>query len=272
MNRLQSELNRLYLPRSQAPAETDTQSWALIDPVDRVRAMVMELTRPPSWAVLSKVWHGVQTELELPAPAIAVSGIDGLQLWFSLAEPIAVAQAHAFLERLRSRFLPDIEPGRMRLMPASAASALRQERHARLVPALQEQTGNWSAFVAPDLAPVFADTPWLDIPPNEEGQAALLSGLEAMTQRVFEAAQEKLGPGPHQSHSTAALATDVNELRDPKRFLLQIMNDDTVALALRIEAAKALLQHSDQTARAIAGEPRRPTQSATGSSLADSGE
>ena len=31
---------------------------------------------------------------------------------------------------------------------------------------------------------------------------------------------------------------------DPKRFLLRIMNDDTVALALRIEAAKALLQHS----------------------------
>jgi len=272
MNRLQSELQRLYLPRSQAPAEADAQSSALIEPLDRVRAMVMELTRPPSWAVLSKVWHGVQTELELPAPAIAVSGIDGLQLWFSLAEPIAVAQAHAFLERLRSRFLPDVEPGRLRLMPASDASALRQERHARLVPALQEQNGNWSAFVAPDLAPVFADTPWLDIPPNEEGQAALLSGLEAMTQTVFEAALKKLGPGTHQSHSIVAVATNIDEPLtherpvaaaadgDPKRFLLQIMNDDTVALALRIKAAKALLQHSDQTPRAIAGEPRRPTQ------------
>jgi len=246
MNRLQSELHRLYLPRSQAPAETDAPSWALIEPLDKVRAMVMELTRPPSWAVLSKVWHGVQTELDLPAPAIAVSGIDGLQLWFSLAEPIAVAQAHAFLERLQSRFLPDLEPGRLRLMPASDASALRQERHARLVPALHEQTGNWSAFVAPDLAPVFADTPWLDIPPNEEGQAALLSSLEAMTQTVFEAALEKLRPSTHQSQSTAAGATNVNEpLKDPKRFLLQIMNDDTVALALRIEAAKALLQHSN---------------------------
>ena len=250
MNRLQSELHRLYLPRPQAHAETDAQSLALIEPLDRVRALVMELTRPPSWAVLSKVWRGVQTELELPAPAIAVSGIDGLQLWFSLAEPIAVAQAHAFLERLRLRFLPDIEPGRMRLMPAPDASV-------PLVPARQEHSGNWSAFVAPDLAPVFADTPWLDIPPSEEGQAALLSSLEVMKQTVFEAALEKLGPRAHQSHSTAAVAASVDEPlaherpaaaaagADPKRFLLQIMNDDTVALALRIEAAKALLQHSD---------------------------
>jgi len=257
MNRLQSELNRLYLPRSQAPAEAGAQSSALIDPLGRVRAMVMELTRPPSWAALSKVWHGVQTELDLPAPAIAVSGIDGLQLWFSLAEPIAVTQAHAFLERLRSRFLPDIEPGRTRLMPAPDASTLHQELHARLVPALQEQTGNWSAFVAPDLAPVFADTPWLDIPPNEEGQAALLRSLDVMKQAMFEAALEQLGPSMHQPHSTAGVATSVDEpltherpvaaaaSGDAKRFLLQIMNDETVALALRIEAAKALLQHSN---------------------------
>jgi hypothetical protein len=141
-------------------------------------------------------------------------------------------------------------------MPAPDASALRQELHARLVPARQEQSGNWSAFVAPDLAPVFADTPWLDIPPNEEGQAALLSGLEVTKQTVFEAALEKLGPSTRQSHSTAAVASVDEPLAherpaaaaagaDPKRFLLQIMNDDTVALALRIEAAKALLQHSN---------------------------
>jgi hypothetical protein len=258
MNRLQSELHRLYLPESQAHAETDPQPSALIDPLDRVRAMVMELTRPPSWEILSRVWHGVQTELELPAPAIAVSGIDGLQLWFSIAEPIAVAQAHAFLEGLRLRFLPDLEPARIRLLPAPDASALRQDLHAPLAPARHEQTGNWSAFVARDLAPVFADTPWLDIPPNEEGQAALLRGLEVMKQTAFEAVLDKLGPSTPSSHSTAAVATtSVDDARahdrpvpaaaggDPERFLRQIMDDDTVALALRIEAAKALLQHSN---------------------------
>ena len=258
MNKLQSELNRLYLPRPMERAETDVPSSALMDPSDRVRAMVMELTRPPSWEALSRVWHGVQTELELPAPAIAVSGIDGLQLWFSLAEPIAVARAHAFLECLRQRFLAEIESTRVRLMPVPDASAIRQERHARLVPALQEHTGNWSAFLAPDLVPIFADTPWLDIAPNEEGQAALLRGIEVTKQAVFEAALEKLGPTMHPSQSIVEVAASVDEPLthgrpeaacadgDPKRFLLHIMNDGNVALALRIEAAKALLRHSNE--------------------------
>jgi len=127
MNRLQSELHRLYLPRSMADADADAQPSALIDPLDRVRAMVLELTRPPSWEVLSRVWQGVQTALGLPAPAIAVSGVDGLQLWFALAEPISVSQAHAFLDGLRSRFLPDVESSRVGLMPAPDASALRQD-------------------------------------------------------------------------------------------------------------------------------------------------
>jgi hypothetical protein len=259
MSRLQSQLHRLYLPRSQVRAETEASSSTLIDPLDRVRAMVIELTRPPSWEVVSRIWRGVQTELNLPAPAIAVSGLDGLQLWFSLEEPIAIAQAHAFLDRLRCRFMPDIEPARVRLMPAWDASALRQELHARLVPAPEGPDGHWSAFVAPDLAPVFADTPWLDIAPNEEGQATLLRGLNAMERTAFDAAFEKLGPAAHRLHSTAAVAGGIDEpltrerppaapaAEDPRRFLLHVMNDDAVVLALRIEAAKALLQHSNES-------------------------
>jgi hypothetical protein len=215
--------------------------------------MVMELTGPPDWDVLSKVWKGVQAELELPAPAIAVSGTDGLQLWFSLDEAITVPVAHDFLESLRLHFLPDIDSKRVRSMPDSNASALRQELHARLLPAEQEQTGNWSAFLAPDLAPVFAETPWLDIPPNEEGQASLLRGLSFMKTPAFEAASRRLAAGIRPPIATAPAATNAGapptrspsaastEHDDPKRFLLRVMNDDTVALALRIEAAKALL-------------------------------
>ena len=248
MNRLQSELHRLYLPRSQAQVETDAHPSALIDPSHKVRAMVMELARPPSWELLSRVWQGVQGELELPAPAIAVSGVDGLQLWFSLAEPIMALQAHAFLESLRMRFLPDIDSRRIRLMPAADASALHPERHAMRVPALQEQTGNWSAFVAADLAPVFADTPWLDIPPNEEGQATLLRGLNVIKPAVFEEALKRLEPITPSADARRAHPQPVTVIADeaPKRFLLRIMNDDSVALALRIEAAKALLQHSNE--------------------------
>jgi hypothetical protein len=129
-------------------------------------------------------------------------------------------------------------------MPAPDATAQRQEGHARPTPALQAGTGNWSAFVARDLAPVFAETPWLDIPPNEEGQATLLQGLAVMKQPAFDAAFEQLGPRtppvPAATATAAAAAED-----DPRRFLRQVMNDTAVPLALRIEAAKALLAHPD---------------------------
>ena len=242
MNRLQSELHRLYLARPAA--DGGAAGSALIDPSGAVRALVIELARPASWEVLARVWHGVQAELGLPAPAIAVSGTDGLQLWFSLAEPVGVARARAFLEGLRRRFLPDVAVNRVRLLPAAEASALQPQAHARLVPALQAPGENWSAFVAPDLAPVFAETPWLDLPPSEEGQAALLHGLEAMKPAAFEAALQRLGasePPPSAATLAAVIPPGADE---PRRFLLRVMNDETVALALRIEAAKALLQHA----------------------------
>ena len=258
MNRLQSELHRLYLPHSAADASTDPAASSLVDPEGRVRAMVLELARPANWEVLSKVWRGVQIDLELPAPAIAVSGTDGLQLWFSLSEPVFVAQASAFLELLRLRFLPDVAPKRLCLMPMADALAPGQALHAQWVPAVQEQTGNWSAFVAADLAPVFADAPWLDIQPGNEGQADLLGRLESIKPPAFEAALARLGPvtpqpvapAPETRSAEAGLAntrpTGSAECLDPRRFLLQVMNDDTVALALRIEAAKALLPYCDE--------------------------
>ncbi len=259
MSHLQSELDRLYLPRAQDRVDVATSSTALVDRAGRVRAMVMELTRPADWGALSRVWHGVQAELELPAPAIAVSGTDGLQLWFSLAEPILASQAHDFLQAVRQRFLADIDASRLRLMPASDASALRQDLHAARVPAQQPGSDNWSAFLAPDLVPIFAESPWLDTPPNEEGQASLLRSIEMLTVPAFTAALAKLGPTLPAPISMGAPAASVVEHPahdrsgadfagdDPKQFLLQIMQDDTVALALRIEAAKALLQHaSDQ--------------------------
>jgi hypothetical protein len=259
MNRLQSELSRLYLAPPRTEPEAHAQSSPLVGPSGRVRALVMELAHPPSWEVLSRVWRGVQTELGLPAPAVAVSGLDGLQLWFSLAEPIEPAQAHAFLACMQRQFLADIEPSRVRLLPATDVSGPSQPRHAALVPACQKQTGNWSAFLAPDLVPLFADSPWLDVPPNEEGQATLLHGIEVTQQAVFEAAFAKLRPSGHPPRSgvaapprAAVVLADgrpeaASASADAKRFLLQVMNDDTVALALRIEAAKALLQHTSDS-------------------------
>lgn len=250
MTRLQTEFQRLYLPATVDAPATD---HPLIDPHGQVRALVVELARPADWDALSAVWRGVQTELELPAPAIAVSGTEGFQLWFSLAEPVPAPQAHAFLEALRQRFLPDVPAHRLRLLPAPDAAPDRMDAHAARVPALQP-TGNWSAFVAPDLAPVFADTPWLDIVPGEEGQAELLRRVSSIRTGEWAAAVAVLTPrsvGPAAA-STAGDSANVpssgaaaSSGTDPRRFLQQVMNDERVPMALRIEAAKALLVHGD---------------------------
>lgn len=234
MNRLQSELHRLY--GSASP--------------DQIRVMAMELSHPADWDVLSKVWRGVQADLQLPAPAIAVSGTDGLQLWFSLQEPLSAPRAAEFLAQLRARYLAGIAPARLRLNP----SATEPSCHVPRVPEQQPSTGNWSAFVAPDLAPVFADTPWLDIQPGDEGQADLLTRLESIKPAALDAAMQSLAPvAPDSASSGTSLPSRGADLQrrepasdgsvvDPRRFLQQVLNDETVPLALRIEAAKALLQ------------------------------
>jgi hypothetical protein len=243
MNRLQSELCRLYLPNPAADPGADTNAPDLVDAQGQVRAMVVELARPASWELLSKLWRGVQSELELPAPAIAVSGTDGFQLWFSLAEPLPAAQAHHFLQRLRARFLAEVAPARLSLWPTVEAAAPHPVRHARWVPQEQADSGHWSAFVAPDLAPVFAETPWLDTPPGHDGQADVLARLGSIKRAAFEAALERLTPrAPLAANVDAGPAPAASdESLQARRFLLQVMNDDTVALALRIEAAKGLL-------------------------------
>ncbi len=225
MNRLQSELHRLYLVQ---------------DGDGQVRAMVLELARPADWQALSAVWKGVQADLTLPAPAIAVSGIDAYQLWFSLTAPAPVAQAQAFLEALRQRYLGDVAQQRVRLMPS-----LPEE----MVPALQAATGNWSAFVAPDLAGIFADEPWLDRQPSVDGQADILCRLQSISSAAWEQALSLLRPTGMPvkldpiARPSASVATGGDEL-DPKRFLLKVMNDVAVDLHLRIDAAKALLPYA----------------------------
>ena len=273
MNRLQAEFQRLYLPGPAAEPGRDAAPSGLVDPEGRVRALVLELARPADWALLAKVWHGVQADLGLSAPAIAVSGVDGLQLWFSLAEAISVASAQAFLVALCQRYLPDVAPHRLALLPApAAASPTGTVLHARPVPALQAQTGHWSVFVAPDLAPLFADTPWLDSPPGDDGQAKLLRGLRSITAADWAAAGAQLFPQlfplaarPDADRLTPGALADVPALghatppagADPQRFLLSVMNDQSVALSLRIEAAKALLPYLNSSS---ASRPPESTQ------------
>lgn len=221
MTSLQTELQRLYA------SPNDGQGL--------VRAALLGLGRPADWAALASVWRGVQADLDLPAPAIAVSGTAGFELWFSFVEPLPQAQVAAFIEALRVRYLADVDPARVDRRVASDAALPPQKIGD------QEQ---WSAFVAPDLAPVFGAEPWLDIAPGPEGQADLLRRLASIKSAEMRAALDRLGvtrlapapppPAAESAHSEASL--------DPERFLLRVMNDEGVALGLRIEAAKALLQ------------------------------
>lgn len=247
MTRLAPEFHRLYA----AIPGADTSDMALVGPGGEVRALVMELTAPPSWDGLRSVWQGVQVELGFPAPAIAVSGVDGLQLWFSLANAVTAQEAHAFLHALRRRFIPDVPIRRLRLWPSPASG------HLRPVPGKQVPSGDWSAFVAPDLAPVFGDTPWLDIPPSDDGQAALLAALESIPRAVFDAAVALLDdeasaaagtmaanrPGSEAPAPVVPPALRMSPTDDPLLFLQQVMSDERVPLALRVDAAKALLAH-----------------------------
>jgi hypothetical protein len=254
-DRLRAELARLYLLPAPPGSAAGAQDSALVSPSGTVRALVLELVQPPGWEVLARIWHGVQNELDLPAPAIAVSGLDALQLWFSLEEPVAAARGHAFLEGLQRRYLADVDTSRVRLRPAPPPSPAEPFVHTRLVPALQEQTGNWSAFLAVDLVAIFADTPWLDIPPGEDGQAPLLQGLRMIEPSAFEAVLDRLSRAAQPVPASVGTASGVGGPQgiahprapipdaDPRQFLTRVMQDASAPLGLRIEAAKALLHH-----------------------------
>lgn len=238
MNPLETELHRLYLVDGATAATP-----SLVTEDGRVRAMVMELARPADWSVVSTVWQRVQSDLDLPAPAIAVTGDDGYQLWFSLAEPVSAAEASFFLESLRQRFLSDVAPERISMLPT-------ETRHAALIPALQPSTGLWSAFVAPDLAAIFADAPGLDMSPRVEAQANVLAPLASIKAAVFEAIFDRLISHVERTSASNPISTPAVPAptqpgdSDAKRFLTEVMNDPSVDMHLRIEAAKALLPYA----------------------------
>ena len=215
MNRLQNELRRLYLVPEGTPG-------------GQVRAAVLQVCGPGAWGRLAPAWQGVQADLELPAPAIAAGG-DGLQLWFSFADPIAAEQAQALLAALRSRYLAEVPPDRIRVhledLPALPPVEIGPER--------------WSAFVAPDLAALFSDDAWLDLAPGVDAQAELLSRVQPMQSRDFQRALERVAP----AQQDAAPPSPGTRHADPKAFLLSVMNDGSVAMPLRIEAARALLPY-----------------------------
>lgn len=225
MNRLEAELHRLFLSPGQSREDA------------AARALVLEVTGAGAWNELAKAWQGVQADLQLPAPGIAVSGSDGYQLWFSLAEPVPPGQALAFLDALAKRYLGEVPAERIRTSPSAMPGAKTPR-----VPPLQVAEGRWSAFVTVDLAAVFADEHWLDLPPTPDAQADVLSRLQCTPPADLLRAVERLASAevPLPQGAVQGVAPPL----DPRGFLLEVMNDRSVALPLRIEAAKALLPYA----------------------------
>jgi hypothetical protein len=209
-----------------------------------VRALVLGLARPAEWAPLASVWAAVQDELGWPEPGIAVDGEQAYQLWFSLEQAVAPPEAMALLQALCARHLHTVAPERLRLLlgadPGDGAGQA-------LLPPRKRGPERWSAFVARDLAPVFGDSPCLDIAPGEQHQADLLARLRPVRPDEWQAAWQALRTAaPAAAVATSPTLTppshDALSAREAARaFLLLVMNDSGLPMPQRIEAARALL-------------------------------
>ena len=195
MQKMMSELNRLYVPAGAMTADQLAQRRAGHDagPVGLAdggvtRALVIPFRKTPGlgeaqhWTQLCTVANALQAELGFPAPAVSISASNGYYLWMSLEAPTPLAQVRAFLELIRKAYVSEMAPF------ADAAGAALE-----LPPCLDPKTGKWAAFIDAGLGAAFADEPGLDMAPPLAAQAALLERLERIGAAQFQKALEVLG-------------------------------------------------------------------------------
>lgn len=206
MQKLISELTRLYLPAGTVPPEAlarhvlgqTTLAIHLTTDDGLTRAMVIAFDKmvdgddAQHWSHLCAVANALQTELGLPAPAVSVSGANGYGLWLSLETPVPATRAQTFLELLRAAYFPDIDLG-PDIVRAPVA----------LPPCLRQNTGKWAAFIHPGMGASFADESWLEMAPPFAGQTALLEGLRSISEAQFLHALNTLQQRSHGSAPTA---------------------------------------------------------------------
>lgn len=242
MSRIDTETQRLF----ELPAEGGAQR-SLVRADGCVRSLVLAQTGPADWALLAPLWRGVQADLGWPAPAIAVNGRDAFELWFSLSVPLPWADAARLLVQLQRCYLGGLRPDRVRAWPSAKAA---DEPPA--VPPFAAGPQRWAAFVAPDLPAVFGDDPALDVEPGADAQAELLARQRSISDSELRQARAMLEAdeptvvappvfGDMPTRPLDGVMFGVGRFDDPRAFLLAVMNDEAVPLALRIEAAKGVL-------------------------------
>lgn len=270
MNRLIAELQRLYFLPGQQGRSRDVRgaltpeivagslaggATVALDPVGpdgMAKTLAIGFERARDWEKVAALYQGVQADFDLPAPAVSVSGSDGYQVWFSLAQPVPAEQARRFLAALCRKYLAEIPSARLRLHPQAASA---EADPIELAPALRAETGKWSAFIDPAMGGMFVDEPGLEMAPNLDKQADLLAGFASIkagdfqrTLNSLESPDEAAGSAPSAEtagHTPSTLKVG-SGFSDPKSFLLAVMNDPSASAGQRIEAAKALLPYFEK--------------------------
>jgi hypothetical protein len=204
MQKLISELTRLYLPAGTLPPEVLAQhilgqttlaiNLTTDDGLTRAMVIAFHKTRDGEeaehWTRLCAVANAVQAQLGFPAPAVSVSGVNGYGLWLSLEAPVPAAQAQKFLELLRQAYFPDMD-----LAPDAVSDPVE------LPPCRNQGTGKWAAFIHPGMGASFADESGLEMAPPLAGQVAFLEGLHSISGAQFQHALDML----QQSHGAAPI-------------------------------------------------------------------
>ena len=226
-----------------------------------VRVLAVDFMRSRDWPHVAAFLQALQDDLELPAPALAVRAHAGYAVWMSLAQPLALADAAAFLEAVRDRYLAELPPAAVTLRPGGAADG--GQAWLPLLPARHAVSGHWSAFIDPGLGALFADEPWLEMAPNMGQQADILAPLGsvdaaalARAVEILAASAVRCAEGERKAATLANTPADASPVgarrktatlalgggfADPADFLLALMNDPSASARQRIAAAKALL-------------------------------
>ena len=154
------------------------------------------------WRALCAVANGLRESLQLPSPAVSISG-NGFQLWLSLAEPAPAAALAEFARLLHRAYLPDEKDKGNGVLLTVAE-----------LPPARLQGGKWAAFIHPGMGASFADEPALDMAPPVGAQLGFLEGLRSMSGAEFAGALATLR-GPSAEPAPADSAAPVNPSSAP---------------------------------------------------------
>lgn len=244
MQKLISELTRLYLPTGSLSAEIWERHLSgeasggvnLVTADGRTRAMAIPFDKQADsseaqhWSLLCLVANALQDQLGLPAPAVSISGAHGYCLWLSFEAPAPTVLVQQFLELLREAYFPTVD-----LSPA-AATALPD-----LPPCLHPGTGKWAAFINPGLGASFADESGLEMAPPFAGQAALLENIKSISEPQFSHAMNMLRQSRGAATSVSAPAPE--RASAPQGLLLKDATLEDIVAFLHAQNIEPTFRH-----------------------------